>query len=101
MMLTGRPVDAEEALQIGLVNRVVPVDSLLEDAAIDYLKSISKHSKVAVNGIREAAAVAGAQLSDQGLKVERDCVIRVGKSADAEEGVAAFREKRQPNFKHC
>lgn len=100
MMLTGRPVPAVEALQMGLINRIAVTDRPLIDQAIEYLGSISQYSKVAINGIRECAAVATAQLSEHGLKVERDVVIKVGRSEDAEEGVAAFREKRVPNFKH-
>ena len=101
MMLTGRPVPSAEALQMGLLNRIAAAESSLLDQAIQYLVSITRYSKVAINGIRECAAVAGNQLSDDGLAVEKDYVIRVGKSEDAKEGVAAFREKRTPHFKHC
>ena len=100
MMLTGRPVPADEALQMGLINRIASDAEPLLDQAIAYLGSISQYSKVAINGIRQCAAVAGSQLTEEGLSVERDCVIRVGLSDDAAEGVAAFREKRSAVFKH-
>lgn len=100
MMLTGRPVAAEEALQMGLINRIASEEQPLLEQAIDYLNSINQFSKVAINGIREAAAAAGSTLSDHGLEIEKEKVISVGQSEDAEEGVAAFREKRSPNFKH-
>ncbi len=100
MMLSGRPVPAEEALQMGLINRIAQADITLLEQAIDYLTSITKHSRVAINAIRACASVAGTQLSEHGLEVERDNAIKVGQSHDAKEGVAAFREKRVPKFKH-
>lgn len=100
MMLTGRSVAVEEALQMGLINRVANTDAPLLDQAIEYLSSITRYSKVAVNAIRQCASVAEPQLGEHGLKIERDYVIKVGKSEDAAEGVAAFREKRPPDFKH-
>ncbi|PCJ24644.1 MAG: enoyl-CoA hydratase [SAR86 cluster bacterium] len=100
MMLTGRAVGTEEAMQMGLINRIASDDKTLIDQAIEYLESITQYSKVAINGIRQSAAAAGPQLSEQGLKVEREYVIEVGKSEDATEGVAAFREKRAAKFKH-
>jgi enoyl-CoA hydratase len=100
MMLTGRPVTAEEALQMGLINRLASDDKPLTDQAVDYLMSITQFSKVAINAIRACTAIAGPQISEQGLAIEREQVIEVGHSEDAEEGVAAFREKRNPLFKH-
>lgn len=100
LMLTGRPVTTAEAHQMGLINRITTGDLPLLQQAIEYLNSITQYSKVAINGIRESAAAARIQLSEHGLQVERDCVIKVGKSKDAVEGVAAFREKRKPNFTH-
>lgn len=100
MMLTGRPVTSEEALQMGLINRIAKSNENLLLEAEEFLTSISKHSKIAINAIRESAAVAGPQLSDHGLAVEAEWVVKVGKSEDAKEGVAAFKEKRQPVFKN-
>lgn len=100
MMLTGRPVSSEEAFNSGLLNRIATADTPLTEQAIDYLTSMTQYSKVAINAIRDCAAVAGSRLSEHGLAVEKDHVVRVGKSEDAREGVAAFREKRKPVFKH-
>jgi enoyl-CoA hydratase len=101
MMLTGRSVAAKEALQMGLINRIATDDKPLLEQAIDYLASITQYSKVAITAIRDCVAVTESQVTDQGLQLERDKVLEVGKSEDAEEGVAAFREKRKPQFKHC
>lgn len=100
MMLTGRSVTSEEALTMGLINKISGAKTSLLEQTINYLKSINKHSKVAINAIRQSAAAAGSQLSDQGLKIERDYVVKVADSEDAIEGVTAFREKRTPQFKH-
>jgi enoyl-CoA hydratase/carnithine racemase len=100
MMLTGRAVSTEEALQIGLINRVAAADISLIDQAVEYLESITQYSKTAINAIRHSAAESGAQLSDYGLEIEKDWVERVAQSEDAHEGVAAFRKKRKPIFKH-
>ena len=100
MMLTGRPVATVEALQMGLINRIATGDKALVDEAAEYLSSVTQHSKIAINAIRECAAAAAPQLSDHGLKVEGEYVVKVAQSEDAKEGVAAFREKRTPIFKH-
>lgn len=98
MMLTGRAVASDEALLMGLINRIADNETPLLNQAVDYLASINQYSKIAINSIRECAAAAQATLSDEGLALERDHVIEVGKSEDAAEGVAAFREKRPAVF---
>ncbi|MDE0733458.1 MAG: enoyl-CoA hydratase-related protein [Gammaproteobacteria bacterium] len=100
MMITGRPIGSEEALQFGLINRITIPEIPLLDQARHYLSSITKHSKVALNAIRACAEVATPQLGEAGLQIEKDYVVAVGKSEDAKEGVAAFREKRAAIFKH-
>ena len=100
MMLTGRAVATDEALQMGLINRIATGDETLLEQAMEYLGSITRNSRVAIDAIRQCAAVAGPRLSDHGLQIERDYVIEVGRSEDAAEGVAAFREKRKAIFKH-
>ena len=100
MMLTGRAVASDEALLMGLINRIADNETPLLNQAVDYLASINQYSKIAINSIRECAAAAQATLSDEGLALERDHVIEVGKSEDAAEGVAAFREKRPAVFNH-
>ena len=98
MMLTGRAVASDEALLTGLINRIADNETPLLNQAVDYLASINQYSKIAINSIRECAAAAQATLSDEGLALERGHVIEVGKSEDAAEGVAAFREKRPAVF---
>ena len=85
---------------MGLINRIANNEAPLLNQAVDYLASINQYSKIAINSIRECAAAARPPLSNEGLALERYHVIEVGKSEDAAEGVAAFREKRPAVFKH-
>ena len=100
MMLTGRAVATDEALRMGLINRIATGEETLLEQAMEYLGSITRNSRVAIDAIRQCTAVAEPKLSDHGLQIERDYVIEVGRSEDAAEGVAAFREKRKAIFKH-
>jgi len=56
MMPTGRPVSCDEALAMGLINRIANNDAPLLDQARQFLTSITGHSKLAINAIRECAA---------------------------------------------
>ena len=97
MMLTGRFIDAAEADRIGLVNKVVPHDKVL-DEALDMAKQISYKSTLAVKAILEAV-LEGVKLPlKEGLELESKCFGRLAGSEDKKEGIAAFFEKRKPQF---
>jgi enoyl-CoA hydratase len=98
LMLTGRAIGASEALSIGLINRIADPSSPLIDQALDYARSVTQFSPVAVAGIRRCLAVAGSVVTEQGLAVEAEASRLVSESDDAREGVAAFLEKRPPVF---
>lgn len=100
IMLTGRVVPLAEALAMGLVHRSCPADADLVGQALDFAREVTRFSQPAINGIRECVAAAGPDVSDGGLAVEDRVVRRVFTSEDAQEGVAAFLEKRAPNFKN-
>ena len=97
-ILTGDMVMAQEAHRLGLVNQVVPQDQVLK-AAKDLARKIASKGAVAV---REAlqAIEAGLDLPlDQGLAKEAEAFGRVAATEDCKEGIKAFVEKRQPQFK--
>lgn len=97
MALTGRKVDATEALSIGLVNRVAPAGEL-EKAARKLMEQALAAAPIAALYAKEAVGK-GMDLSlEQGLKLEADLSIILQSTTDRAEGINAFKERRQPNF---
>ena len=98
MLLSGQPVAPARALEVGLVDRIVPGESLLEEA-IGYVAKIAQGPSLAVGNIKVATKI-GADLPLEGaLALEREAVWRLFMSEDAAEGMAAFAEKRAPSWK--
>jgi enoyl-CoA hydratase len=98
LVLTGRQVDAAEALALGAVNRVVP-DSALLDTCRQLAATIAANSFVAVRQAKKAIDE-GADLGlDQGLVVEAEAWLVNFCSADRVEGLRAFVEKRPPAYR--
>jgi enoyl-CoA hydratase len=100
IMLTGRVVSAAEALAIGLIHRIAPDPSTIADAALNFGREITQFSQPAIDGIKRCVSAAGVEVSDAGLAVEDQVVRDVFTNADADEGVAAFLQKRPANFRH-
>jgi len=97
MVLTGDPIDAEEALRWGLVNKVVPDDQL--DQAVDELVGkLLKKSATALRLSKEAVIAATNMGLHEGVAHELKLFSGIFETADAKEGVAAFLEKRKPTF---
>ena len=97
MVMTGRMVGAEEALAMGLINRVV--ESPAVDGAIAYAKEFARFSLPVLRYGREAVMRADQSSLQEGLLIERDLNTLAFQGEDAEEGATAFLEKRAPNFK--
>ena len=98
LMVFGTAIDPAKALELGLVNRLYPADKLLPET-MEYAKKIAAGPAYAAGRIK-LAAVKGADLPlEGGLLLERELLNQVFASADAEEGMGAFLEKRQPAFK--
>ncbi len=97
MALTGDPIDAARALEIGLVNRVVPGASVL-DEALALAERIAKNAPHAVRVSKDIMRQA-AELTEAEAWVISDAAFgAIGASSDALEGAVAFTEKREPNW---
>ena len=98
MILTGEPIDAREAHRLGLVARVVPNELLVEDA-LALAAAIATKSPVAVRVAKEAVNAAYEMSLTDALAHERRLFYLLFASDDQKEGMAAFLEKRPPDFK--
>lgn len=99
MCLTGRIMDAEEAERSGLVTRIVPVDNLLENA-LETADKIAKLSQPVVMMAKESVNKAFETTLAEGVMFERRTFHTTFALEDRKEGMSAFAEKRQPNFKN-
>src|SRR5208337_2396814 len=99
MVLTGRLIDATEAERCGLVSRVVPVAELL-DEALKVAERIASMGRVAVLAGKEAVNRSYETTLAEGVHFERRLFHALFATEDQKEGMAAFAEKRQPNFKN-
>ena len=98
MILTGRMMDAAEAERAGLVSRVVPADTLVDEALAAAAK-IAAQSPVAVMMNKELVETAYETTLSAGVAVERRLFHSLFAFDDQKEGMAAFVEKRKPSFK--
>ena len=98
MMLTGRMMDAAEAERAGLVSRVVPTDKLMEEALAAATK-IACQSPLAVMMNKELVEAALETTLATGVAMERRLFHSLFAFQDQKEGMAAFVEKRKPQFK--
>ena len=98
MCLTGKPISAAEAYQIGLVSQVVP-DAEVFDTALKMAQSIAKLPPLAIMQTKEAILHADNTSIDAGLALERKSLQILFASQDKKEGMTAFFEKRKPEFK--
>jgi len=90
-------IDSKRAMDIGLVNYVVP-DGDLEAFTMDMASKLAKGSFTAFSAVKENLNRAMMGLLESQLELERQGIIRSGKTPDAEEGIAAFLERRKPEF---
>jgi enoyl-CoA hydratase len=97
IIMTGRTLDAEEAFRIGLVHRLIDGDPL--EAGMAFARELTGFS-LSTLGFARAAVVRATQLPlSEGLKAEAELSTLAYRTADAEDGMAAFVEKRKPDFR--
>lgn len=98
MVLTGNFINAERALKAGLINKIVPVEVYLEEA-VKLAKDIAALSPISVQLAKESVNKSYEQNLQESLYFERKNFYMCFASEDQKEGMAAFVEKRKPEFK--
>jgi enoyl-CoA hydratase len=99
LMVTGRMLSAEEALNAGLVARVVPLANLMAEA-LGLAEKIASLSIPVVKALKLAVKAADELPMSEGLRKERELIHSLFALEDQKEGMAAFLEKRKPEFKN-
>lgn len=97
MILNNRMLSAQEALQHGLVNRVVPVDAYL-DEALKLAEEIASRAPLAVRAAKKMINQTYERTLAEGLRVEKQEFYNLFATEDQKEGMEAFAEKRKPNW---
>jgi enoyl-CoA hydratase/carnithine racemase len=98
LLLTGEPIGAGEALEIGLVSRVVAPDELAAEAG-KLAEAVAAKGPIALRYLKEAVIKGLDMTLEQGLRLEADLYFLLHTTADRTEGITAYREKRPPEFK--
>lgn len=97
LLMSGLPIDAAQALDWGLVNRVVPAAELL-DQVLERAKLIAAKAPLSVKALKAVVRGGAALPLDQAMELELSEYNRLFTTADRREGVAAFNEKRTATF---
>jgi enoyl-CoA hydratase/carnithine racemase len=97
MILTGEMIDAQEALRIGLVNKVVPREELMK-AVTGLAQEMASKGPIALRYAKEAIHKGMDLTLEQGLRLEADLYLLLHTTKDRSEGIKAFREKKVPRF---
>ena len=97
MLLTGEFIDAETALRIGLISRIVPADELMPEAERVAVR-IAANGPMAVRMTKELVRSGLTASPDQHFRLMKEYYARVDTTADQAEGLQAFRDKRTPNY---
>lgn len=98
LLLTGDLISAQEAYDLGFLNRVVPQKQVL-DAAFELAEKIAANGPIAVQAIRKSARECLGRPESEAMGMESRFAAPVFKTEDAREGPKAFMEKRKPNYK--
>src|SRR5947209_19319735 len=97
LLLIGDTLTAQQALQYGLINKVVPKEKLMETAE-DYARRLVANAPLAVRAIKELAVRSQYMHINDGLRLESAIQQALRQTEDAVEGPKAFAEKRKPNW---
>ena len=95
MNLTGEPISADDAYDFGLVNRVVPDHELL-DTALAWARKLAGQAPLSIEKVKRVSADPALEA---GIEAEQDAFVAALQTEDAREGIAAFLEKRQAQWR--
>ncbi|MFC1908111.1 enoyl-CoA hydratase/isomerase family protein [Chloroflexota bacterium] len=98
LILTGKPIDAQEAHRIGLINKVVPRDQVMPTAK-EWAEVICKAAPLAIRAAKEAMVRGSSMALEEGLQLENSLEAYLLGTEDFTEGTTAFKEKRKPIYK--
>jgi enoyl-CoA hydratase/carnithine racemase len=98
LLLMGKPIDAQEAYRIGLVNKVVPQEQVMPMAK-EWAEVICQAEPLAVRAAKEAMIRGSGMTLDDGLRLENSLNSYLFGTEDFTEGITAFAEKRKPVYK--
>ncbi len=98
LVLTGKIISANEALQLGLVNKIIPIEYYFEEAK-EIAKEIASKPQIAVQLAKESILKSFDTTIENGLEFERKNFYLLFSTEDQKEGMNAFIEKRKPNWK--
>ena len=99
LIATGRAITPDEAKDLGVVDQLYDDPAACRAAAVEYCAKMAAGPSEAIGRAKVATTLGYAAPLDLGLAIEREAIARVFVSEDAEEGIAAFSEKRQPTYK--
>lgn len=97
MLMTGDIIDAKQAAEIGMINRAVPDEELMNEA-LSLAVRLASGPTAAIGRVKQLLDQGAAKDYDEQLDLEHEAQIQSGQSVDFKEGVAAFMEKRPPRF---
>jgi enoyl-CoA hydratase len=98
LLLIAETISAEEALEMGLVSKIVPPKELASEVEV-MAENIAAKGPIALKYVKEAVNKGLDMTLEQGLRLEADLYFLLHTTADRTEGIRAFREKRQPKFR--
>jgi enoyl-CoA hydratase/carnithine racemase len=98
LMLTGETVTPEDALRLGIVNRLFPADKLMAETEA-YARKLASGASLAIARIKQCVYQGLAMHLSDGLALERKLIEPLFDTGDAKEGLTAFAEKRPPAYK--
>ena len=98
LLLSGRLIDAQESLEIGLVHEAHPAERLAERGE-ELARSLASLAPIAAQYAKECVAKGMDMTLEQGMRLEMDLNLILQTTADRAEGIASFLERRQPTFR--